>query len=118
RREPDSDCAETLRTLESKGVQVRVAKADASDGDLMTRLMADVRATMPPLRGVIHSAGVLDDGVLLQQNWDRFAAVFAPKVQGSLLLHQLTASDPLDFFVLYSSIAAVFGSPGQGNHAA
>jgi acyl transferase domain-containing protein/NADPH:quinone reductase-like Zn-dependent oxidoreductase/NAD(P)-dependent dehydrogenase (short-subunit alcohol dehydrogenase family)/SAM-dependent methyltransferase/acyl carrier protein len=118
RREPDSDCAETLRTLESKGVQVRVARADASDGDLMTRLMADVRATMPPLRGVIHSAGVLDDGVLLQQNWGRFAAVFAPKVQGSLLLHQLTASDPLDFFVLYSSIAAVFGSPGQGNHAA
>jgi acyl transferase domain-containing protein/NADPH:quinone reductase-like Zn-dependent oxidoreductase/SAM-dependent methyltransferase len=118
RREPDSLCAETLRTLESKGAEVRVARADASDGDAMTRLMADVRATMPPLRGVIHSAGVLDDGVLLQQNWDRFAAVFAPKVTGTLLLHQLTASDPLDFFVLYSSIAAVFGSPGQGNHVA
>jgi acyl transferase domain-containing protein/NADPH:quinone reductase-like Zn-dependent oxidoreductase/acyl carrier protein len=118
RREPDRDCAEALRTLESKGVQVRVAKADASDGDAMTRLMADVRATMPPLRGVIHSAGVLNDGVLLQQNWDRFAAVFAPKVKGTLLLHQLTATDPLDFFVLYSSIAAVFGSPGQGNYVA
>ena len=73
---------------------------------------------MPPLRGVIHSAGALDDGVLLQQNWDRFATVFAPKVTGSLLLHRLTASDPLDFFVLFSSVAAVFGSPGQGNHAA
>ncbi len=118
RHEPDSDSAETLRTLESKGVQVRVAMADVSDGDAMTRLMADVRATMPPLRGVIHSAGILDDGVLLQQNWDRFASVFAPKVKGSLLLHQLTAPDPLDFFVLYSSIAAVFGSSGQGNHVA
>jgi acyl carrier protein len=73
---------------------------------------------MPPLRGVIHSAGVLEDGVLLQQNWDRFATVFAPKVTGSLLLHRLTASDNLDFFVLFSSLASVFGSAGQGNHAA
>jgi polyketide synthase 12/myxalamid-type polyketide synthase MxaB len=56
--------------------------------------------------------------VLLQQSWDRFATVFAPKVTGSLLLHRLTASDTLDFFVLFSSVAAVFGSPGQGNYAA
>lgn len=73
---------------------------------------------MPPLRGVIHSAGVLDDGVLLRQSWARFATVFAPKVNGALLLHRLTASDALDFFVLYSSVAAVFGSPGQGNYVA
>jgi acyl carrier protein len=73
---------------------------------------------MPPLRGVIHSAGALDDGVLLQQSWNRFATVFAPKVTGSLLLHRLTASDTLDFFVLFSSVAAVFGSPGQGNYVA
>jgi acyl transferase domain-containing protein/NADPH:quinone reductase-like Zn-dependent oxidoreductase/NAD(P)-dependent dehydrogenase (short-subunit alcohol dehydrogenase family)/acyl carrier protein len=118
RREPDGDCAEALRTLESNGIQVCVAKADASDGDAMGRLMANVRATMPPLRGVIHSAGVLDDGVLLHQNWNRFATVFAPKVKGTLLLHELTASDPLDFFVFYSSIAAAFGSPGQGNYVA
>ena len=86
--------------------------------DAMKRLLEETRKTMPPLRGVIHSAGVLDDGVLLQQSWDRFATVFAPKVTGSLLLHRLTAADPLDFFVLFSSVAAVFGSPGQGNHVA
>ena len=118
RRQPDAEAAQTLRKMESAGVRARVATTDVSDAAGMARLLADVRATMPPLRGVIHSAGVLDDGVLLQQNWNRFATVFAPKVKGSLLLHQLTASDRLDFFVLYSSIATVFGSPGQGNHVA
>ncbi|MBV8968762.1 MAG: KR domain-containing protein, partial [Verrucomicrobia bacterium] len=63
-------------------------------------------------------AGVLDDGVLTQQNGDRFATVFAPKVNGSMILHRLTASDRLDFCVFFSSIASVFGSPGQGNYVA
>jgi acyl carrier protein len=118
RRTPNSETEETLRVIESAGVQVRVAQADSSDAGAMKRLLEETRIKMPPLRGVIHSAGVLDDGVLLQQSWDRFATVFGPKVTGSLLLHQLTASDPLDFFVLFSSVAAVFGSAGQGNHAA
>jgi polyketide synthase 12/myxalamid-type polyketide synthase MxaB len=118
RRTPDSEVGEALRVMESAGVQVRVAQVDASDEGAMTRLLEEVRSNMPPLRGVIHSAGVLDDGVLLQQNWDRFATVFGPKVTGSLLLHHLTAAYRLDFFVLFSSIAAVFGSAGQGNHAA
>ncbi len=118
RRTPNSETEEALRVIESAGVQVRVAQADASDAGAMKRLLEETRINMPPLRGVIHSAGVLDDGVLLQQSWDRFATVFGPKVTGSLLLHQLTASDPLDFFVLFSSVAAVFGSAGQGNHAA
>jgi acyl transferase domain-containing protein/NADPH:quinone reductase-like Zn-dependent oxidoreductase/acyl carrier protein len=118
RRIPDAEAVEALRALESRGIQVRVAQADASHAGTMKRLLEDTRSTMPPLRGVIHSAGALDDGVLLKQSWDRFATVFAAKVTGSLLLHRLTASDALDFFVLFSSIAAVFGSPGQGNHVA
>jgi acyl transferase domain-containing protein/NADPH:quinone reductase-like Zn-dependent oxidoreductase/acyl carrier protein len=118
RRTPDPDAAEILRAIEAAGAKVRVALADVSNTEAMKRLLEDVRSTMPPLRGVIHSAGVLDDGVLLQQSWNRFATVFAPKVTGSLLLHRLTASDPLDFFVFYSSIASVFGSPGQGNYVA
>ena len=56
--------------------------------------------------------------MILQQDWSRFAGVMAPKVQGSWNLHRLTADAPLDFFVLFSSAAAVLGSPGQGNHAA
>ena len=115
---PDAEAAKALRAMEARGIHVRVAQADASDSGTMKRLLEDTRSTMPPLRGVIHSAGALDDGVLLQQSWNRFATVFAPKVTGSLLLHRLTASDTLDFFVLFSSVAAVFGSPGQGNYVA
>jgi acyl transferase domain-containing protein/acyl carrier protein len=118
RRTPDSEALEALRAMESRGTQVRVAQADVSDAKAMRQLLEDTRSTMPSLRGVIHSAGVLDDGVLLRQSWARFATVFAPKVNGALLLHRLTASDALDFFVLYSSVAAVFGSPGQGNYVA
>jgi acyl carrier protein len=70
------------------------------------------------LRGVFHAAGVLDDGVLLQQNEERFAAVMAPKVRGAWNLHRLTRDEELDFFVLFSSAASVLGSPGQGNYVA
>jgi acyl transferase domain-containing protein/acyl carrier protein len=118
RRTPDAEAIAALRVMESRGIHVRVAQADVSDAGAMRQLLEETRSTMPPLRGVIHSAGVLHDGVLLQQSWNRFATVFAPKVTGTLLLHRLTASDPLDFFVLYSSVAAVFGSPGQGNYVA
>ena len=72
----------------------------------------------PPLKGIIHAAGVLDDGVLLQMNWERFNKVMAPKVQGAWNLHNLTRDKPLDFFILFSSAASLLGSPGQGNHVA
>jgi myxalamid-type polyketide synthase MxaB len=118
RRAPDAIADQSLRDMEAAGVRLHVAKADSSDGEAMARVLADVRSKMPPLRGVIHAAGVLDDGVLMQQNWARFAGVFAAKVTGSVVLHQLTATDSLDFLVFFSSIATVFGSPGQGNYAA
>jgi acyl carrier protein len=66
---------------------------------------------------VIHAVGLLDDGALLQQSWDRFARVFAPKILGTWHLHALTKELPLDFFVLFSSGASVLGNRGQANHA-
>ncbi len=118
-RSPASDAArETLHMLEQGGATVRVVQGDvARSGDLAAALAA-IGDGMPPLRGVIHSAGVLDDGVLLQQEWERFARVMAPKVEGAWHLHALTREAPLDFFVLFSSTASLLGSPGQGNHAA
>jgi polyketide synthase 12/myxalamid-type polyketide synthase MxaB len=67
---------------------------------------------------VIHAAGILDDGVLAQLDWARFSRVMAPKVAGAWNLHTLTEGMDLDFFVLFSSVASVLGSPGQGNYAA
>jgi acyl carrier protein len=71
-----------------------------------------------PLRGLIHSVGVLDDGVLLHQEWARFTPVLAPKLQGAWHLHGLTQGMALDFFVLFSSAVGLMGSAGQANHAA
>jgi acyl carrier protein len=70
------------------------------------------------LRGIVHAAGILDDNVLTQTSWSRFEKVMAPKVRGAWLLHQLTASRRLDFFVLFAAGAAIVGAPGQSNYAA
>jgi acyl carrier protein len=67
---------------------------------------------------VVNAAGVLDDGVLLQQNRERFERVLGPKVLGSFRLHEATRDLGLDFFVCFSSAAALFGSAGQANYAA
>jgi acyl carrier protein len=73
---------------------------------------------MPPLRGVFHLAGVLDNGALISQDWSRFSRVLSPKVKGTWHLHMLTKNLSLDFFVMFSSAASLIGSPGLGNHAA
>jgi len=77
-----------------------VARADIADRAEIERLVLTLD---PPLRGVVHAAGVLDDGLLRQQTPARFRAVMAPKIAGALHLHELTRAMPLDFFVLYSS---------------
>jgi acyl carrier protein len=71
-----------------------------------------------PLRGVVHAAGVLDDGVLAEQSAERFARVLAAKVDGACHLDRLTRAADLDFFVLFSSVAGALGSAGQGGYAA
>jgi len=118
RRAPSPEVESRIADWRAHGVEVRVAQADISLESEVQRLVALVDAEMPPLRGVIHAAGVLADAALLQQNWPRFAEVLAPKVQGAWALHRATRHRPLDFFVLYASVASVFGSAGQANHAA
>lgn len=109
---------EVLKGLEYSGTQIVVEQADVSQEEQVLRVLNDISKSMPPLRGVIHGAGVLDDGVLLQQDWQRFTKVLAPKVDGAWNLHKHTLNQPLDFFVLFSSVAALFGSPAQANYAA
>jgi acyl transferase domain-containing protein/acyl carrier protein len=118
RREPSDAARDTLRALEHRGVSVSIVRGDVShEADVATAL-ARAGGERPPLRGVIHSAGVLDDGALVQQTWSRFETVMAPKVVGAWHLDRLTREQPLDFFVLYSSVASTFGSRGQANHSA
>jgi acyl transferase domain-containing protein len=113
---PESEPA--LAELRAAGANVVVARADAADYGQLAAVIADIDHTLPPLRGVVHAAGVLDDGIALQQTRDRLWAVLAPKLLGGWHLHALTAGRRLDFFALFSSAAAVLGSPGQSNYAA
>ncbi len=91
---------------------------DVTDEPALTALLARLRKSGPPLRGVVHGAGVLDDAALPQQDVTRFSSVFGPKVTGGALLNRLVRADALDWFVVFSSVAAVLGSPGQANHSA
>ncbi len=90
----------------------------ARSPDVETIISQLTTDNLPPLKGIIHAAGVLDDGLLSQLSWQQFTKVMAPKVDGAWNLHQATQSLSLDFFVCFSSIAALIGSPGQGNYAA
>jgi acyl transferase domain-containing protein len=99
------------------GASVQVVGADVTRGEDVKRLLTTCQSC-GPLRGVIHAAGFLDDGVLEKQTAERLVRVLAPKVRGSWELHAQTRDLPLDFFVCFSSRAALLGSPGQSNHAA
>ena len=110
--------SDRLEKLEQAGACVKIVQADVSDSKQLDRVWSEIELSSPPLRGIIHAAGVLDDGVLLKQNWQRFDRVLAPKVQGAWNLHTLTQNQPLDFFVLFSSTTSLLGNAGQANHAA
>lgn len=114
---PKPDAWESVRAMEATGVKVSVLQADISKREDVRRVL-EVAAVLAPLRGVVHAAGVLDDGVLLQQDWERFARVLAPKVDGAWHLHELTKGMELDFFILYSSASALLGARGQGSYSA
>ncbi|HEY5836681.1 SDR family NAD(P)-dependent oxidoreductase, partial [Streptomyces sp.] len=98
--------------------EVAVVGADLSGRDGIDDVLARIDATMPPLAGIVHAAGVLDDGLLTGLNRERFHAVAGPKSAAAWHLHHATLERELDFFVLYSSAAAVLGSASQGNYAA
>jgi acyl carrier protein len=107
-----------IRAMEREGARVLIAQGDVSDRNHLEQVFANFGSALPPLVGIIHCAGALDDGVLLHQNGERFRSVFSPKVAGSWHLHELTQDLPLHFFVLFSSAVSLLGSAGQANHSA
>lgn len=106
-----------LDSLAEQGVSVAIVPADVAKAEDVSRLLAAAQARFP-VRGVIHAAGVIDDAGLQQQTAEHFAQVLAPKVLGAWHLHKQTQHLPLDFFICFSSIASVMGSPGQCNYSA
>lgn len=118
RRSPTAAAQQVIAGLEAQGVNVTVAPVDVADEAQLSKLLTKIRHELPPLRGLVHAAGVLDDGLLLQLDWSRFNRVLAPKVKGAWNLHQLTTGLALDFFVMFSSAASLLPAAGQANYAA
>nr|AXL06582.1 beta-ketoacyl synthase [uncultured bacterium] len=102
-----------MADLADQGADVSVVACDVSDRDQTAALLAEHRPT-----GVVHLAGILDDGVIGALTRERLAGVFAPKVNAARHLDELTRGMDLDAFVVFSSAAALMGSAGQGNYAA
>lgn len=118
RSAPSQSARQIIDQIEQIGADVSVARCDVSNPRDVERVLLEINEDLPPLRGVIHAAGTLDDGILEQQNWERFDKVMAPKISGAWYLHHFTKNMDLDFFVLFSSMAAILGSAGQANYAA
>lgn len=117
RSEPGDGARGAIESLRAAGAEVLIERVDVADARQVEAVVQRIARELRPLGGIVHAAGVLDDGVLVKQTWQRFARVLAPKVDGAWNLHRATRSLELDFFVLFSSIAAVMGAPGQGNYA-
>jgi acyl transferase domain-containing protein/NADPH:quinone reductase-like Zn-dependent oxidoreductase/NADP-dependent 3-hydroxy acid dehydrogenase YdfG len=116
RRGPGEGAQATLAELQARGAVVHVVPADISVPDDVARVLA--AAERPPLAGIVHAAGVLEDGMIADLDAAKIDRVLAPKAGGAWLLHAATRHVELDFFVLFSSIAALIGNLGQASYAA
>ena len=109
--------ADLVERLEDAGAQVSVVACDVADRDAVAGLLAQLPAQYP-LKGVFHAAGVLDDGLIASLTPQRVDTVLRAKVDGAWNLHELTRDVDLSAFVMFSSMAGIVGSAGQGNYAA
>ncbi|MFJ6671221.1 SDR family NAD(P)-dependent oxidoreductase [Actinosynnema sp. NPDC091369] len=115
RGEPAPDARAVLDAVAATGCEVRVVRGDIADPDTARRL---VEAAGDDLRGVLHTAVVLDDAPLDAMTGDRLAHAWHPKVAGLVNLHHATEDVPLDWLVVFSSMSAMLGNAGQANYAA
>jgi myxalamid-type polyketide synthase MxaE and MxaD len=118
RSAPSLDAVCIVEQLQGQGVSVLKAEADVAEWNQLANVMAQIKKSMPPLRGIFHAAGMLDDGAISNLDAERMRRVLRSKVQGTWNLHRATMKCSLDFCVFFSSAVSVLGAPGQANYAA
>jgi phthiocerol/phenolphthiocerol synthesis type-I polyketide synthase C len=118
RSAPAAEAAARIEALRSGGTPVRTAQVDVADRAALESVLAQARLELPPLRGVVHAAGLLDDATILTMTPGQLEHVLAPKIDGARHLDAATAADRLDLFVLFSSATTLLGNPGQAAYCA
>ena len=118
RSQPNPDAKQAIEQIRATGCDIVAGCGDIAKAETAERLVAAATATGLPLRGVLHAAAVVEDATLANITDELIEHDWAPKVYGAWNLHQATAGQPLDWFCLFSSAAALVGSPGQGAYAA
>jgi phthiocerol/phenolphthiocerol synthesis type-I polyketide synthase C len=118
RSAPGADAAARVNAMRAGGTKVATYQADVASRPALRSALEVIRAELPPLRGVFHAAGLLDDATIMNLAPGQLDRVLGPKVDGARNLDEATAGDPLDLFVMFSSAAALFGTVGQAAYAA
>ncbi|MBP0010702.1 SDR family NAD(P)-dependent oxidoreductase, partial [Roseofilum sp. Belize Diploria] len=118
RSEPSEPAKLRIESLRKQGIEVVVIQADVSVEPEMEKAFKQIQESLPPLKGVIHAAGVIGTELIQDLEVSELESVLRPKVVGGWILHQLTQKLELEFFMNFSSIASVWGSKGQGHYAA
>ena len=123
RREPSAAENAAMERARALGARVEHRRTDLMDQKAVDALIAEIGQTeigqrMPPLRGIMHAAAVIDDALVTDLRPERFDAVLGPKVRGAWYLHEATRDLALEFFVMFSSVATIFPQPGHGSYAA
>jgi myxalamid-type polyketide synthase MxaE and MxaD len=110
--------AAEIERLRAQGARVAVLGGDVASPEDMRRIFGELGAAMPPLRGIVHAAGIADTQMLAAISAEDYERVTAAKIDGTWVLHELAAGAELDFFVCYSSIASIWGPKGSAHYAA
>ncbi|WP_163998986.1 type I polyketide synthase [Pyxidicoccus caerfyrddinensis] len=112
------DAKRGVAELEQRGVVVKVLRADVAREEDVARMLRESEEGMPPLRGIMHAAAAFDGEFLVESSAELLRKAMTPKVLGAWYLHQLTRDMPLDFFVLFSSVAGTLGETGTAAYSA
>jgi NADPH:quinone reductase-like Zn-dependent oxidoreductase/acyl carrier protein len=112
------EAQDAIKEFADAGVTVQAIACDVADACALRTALVGVEASMPPLRGVVHAAMVIEDALIRDMDRGQLHRVLAPKLTGAWHLHEATRNRKLDFFLLYSSATTLFGNPGQAAYVA